>query len=156
MSRPLRLHAPGMLHHVFARGSEKASIFADDQDYRTFLELLAATLLRWDVRCVADRLLWNHYHLLLVPNATSDFTPTQQLNSGYCQRFNRRHHRVGPVLQGQFGCRIVEDGAYARTVVRYLALNPVAAGRAESGEAWPWSSYRYALRTRGVSRPSVA
>ena len=145
MSRPLRLHAPGLLHHVFARGNEKACIFLDDQDYDSFLELLGGSLRRFGVRCVAYCLLWNHYHLLLVPNEHRISRLLQQLNSAYCQRFNRRHHRVGHVLQGRFGCRIVEDGAYARTVLRYLALNPVATARAAKPEDWPWSSYRVAL-----------
>ena len=145
MSRPLRLHAPGLLHHIFARGNEKACIFADDNDYASFLELLADTLPRFDTRCVAYCLLWNHYHLLLVPNEHRVSLLLQQLNSTYCQRFNRRHNRVGHVLQGRFGCRIVEDGAYARTVLRYLALNPVAAGRTPNAEDWPWSSYRFVV-----------
>jgi REP element-mobilizing transposase RayT len=145
MSRPLRLHAPGLLHHVFARGNEKADIYADDEDYGSFLELLARTLSRFEVRCVAYCLLRNHYHLLLVPSKHPISRQLHQLNSAYCQRFNRRHNRVGHVLQGRFGCRIVEDGAYARTVVRYLALNPVAAGRTAKPEDWPWSSYRFAL-----------
>jgi putative transposase len=80
-----------------------------------------------------------------VPNEHRISRLLQQLNSAYCQRFNRRHHRVGHVLQGRFGCRLVEDGAYARTVVRYLALNPVAAGRVAKAEDWPWSSYRFVL-----------
>src|SRR4029453_19376436 len=126
MSRPLRLHVPGLLHHVFARGNEKACIYADDQDYESFLDLLARTLPRFDVRCVAYCLVWNHYHLLPVPNEHPISRLLQQLNSAYCQRFNRRHHRVGHVLQGRYGCRLVEDGGYARTVLRYLALNPVA------------------------------
>ena len=145
MSRPLRLHAPGLLHHVFARGNGKACIFRDDQDYDSFLELLGRALRRFGVRCVAYCLLWNHYHLLLVPNEHRISRLLQQLNSAYCQRFNRRHDHVGHVLQGRFGCRIVEDGAYARTVLRYLALNPVAAARAAKPEDWPWSSYRVAL-----------
>ena len=150
MSRPLRLHAPGLLHHVFARGNDKACIFGNDQDYRSFLESLADARSRFDVRCVSYCLLWNHYHLLLVPNRHRISRLMQQLNSTYCQRFNRRHGRVGHVLQGRFGCRIVEDGAYARTVVRYLALNPVAAGVAAKPEDWPWSSYRFSL---GLEEP---
>jgi REP element-mobilizing transposase RayT len=145
VSRPLRLHAPGLLHHVYARGNDKACIFADDEDCETFLHLLARTLPRFDVRCVAYCLLWNHYHLLLVPDAHPVSRLLQQLNSTYCQHFNRRHGRVGHVLQGRFGCRIVEDGAYARTVLRYLALNPVAAGRVATPEDWRWSSCRFAL-----------
>ena len=145
MSRPLRLHAPGLLHHVFARGNEKGCIFADEEDYASFLELLADAVSRFGVRCAAYCLLGNHYHLLLIPNAHHVSRLLQQLNSTYCQRFNRRHHRVGHLLQGRFGCRIVEDGVYARTVLRYLALNPIAAGLAARPEEWAWSSYRLAL-----------
>ena len=150
MSRPLRLHVPGLLHHVFARGNEKACIYADGQDCKSFLDLLADTLPRFDVRCVAYCLVWNHYHLLLVPNEHPVSRLLQQLNSAYCQRFNRRHRRVGHVLQGRYGCRIVEDGAYARTVLRYLALNPVVAGKAARPEDYTWSSYRFAL---GLEEP---
>lgn len=145
MSRPLRLHAPGLIHHVFARGHEKACIFADDHDYRSFLDLLADALPRLRVRCMAYCLLWNHYHLVLVPSEHRLSRLLQQVNSAYCQRFNRRHNRVGHVLQGRFGCRIVEDGAYARTLLRYVALNPVAAGLAAKPEDWTWSSYGVAL-----------
>jgi REP element-mobilizing transposase RayT len=145
MTRPLRLHAPGVWHHVFARGNEKGCIFADDADCRSFLKLLAQTLPRFNVRCVAYCLLWNHYHLLLVPAEHPISKLLQQLNSAYCQGFNRRHNRVGHLLQGRFGCRIVESGDYARTALRYLAFNPVAAGRATKPEEWPWSSYCAAL-----------
>jgi REP element-mobilizing transposase RayT len=145
MSRPLRLHAPGLLHHVFARGNEKACIFLDADDYANFLETLTKALDRFVVHCAAYCLLSNHYHLLLVPNEHSISRLLQQLNSAYCQRFNRRHDRVGHVLQGRFGSRIVEDRYYARTVLRYLALNPVAAGIVRKPEEWGWSSYRYAV-----------
>jgi len=141
VSRPLRLHAPGFLHHVFARGNDKACIFVDDDDCTSFLALLATTLERFAVICVAYCLLWNHYHLLLVPGEEPLSRLMQHLNSRYCQRFNRRHRRVGHVLQGRFGCRIVEDGEYARSALRYLALNPVEAGRARVPEEWRWSSY---------------
>ena len=71
----------------------------------------------------------------------------QQLNSVYCQRFNRRHGRVGHVLQGRFASRLVDTGAYARSALRYLALNPVMAGRAQRPEEWRWSSYARTLAT---------
>jgi REP element-mobilizing transposase RayT len=146
MARPLRVYAPGLLHHVFARGNDKHCVFADDDDHRAFLELLGTTLSRFDVEAAGYCLLWNHYHLLLVPHGeTAISRMMQQLNSTYCQRFNRRHGRVGHVLQGRFGLRIIEDGDYARTAFRYLALNPVAAGRTQRPEDWRWSSYRVAL-----------
>jgi putative transposase len=145
MSRPLRLHVPGLLHHVFSRGNNKACIFEDDDDYKFFLELLSRTTGRFRVECVAYCLLWNHYHLLLIPHEFTISRLMQQLNSRYCQRFNRRHHRVGHVLQGRFGSPIIGDGAYARSVLRYVALNPVAAGLVKTPDDWRWSSYRATL-----------
>lgn len=145
MSRPLRIHVPDLPHHVFARGDDKRPIFADDEDYAAFLHILSATAPRFDIQCAAYCLLPNHYHLLLVPRRHPVSRLMQQVNSTYCQRFNRRHEHVGHVLQGRFGCRIVEGGEYARTVLRYIALNPVAAGLARAPEDWRWSSYRAVL-----------
>ena len=145
MSRPLRLHAPGYLHHLFARGNNKGQIFHDNRDCESFLELLAKALKRFGADCAGYCLLDTHYHLLLVPHEHPISRVMHQLNSTYCQRFNRRHQRVGHVLQGRFGYKIVEDGEYARSALRYVALNPVAAGLAPVCEAWPWSSYRAAM-----------
>lgn len=145
MSRPLRVHEPGILLHVFARGNDRACIFIDDQDRQTFLDVLSTTLERFGVECVMYCLLGNHYHLLVVPHEETVSRLMQQLNSTYCQNFNRRHGRVGHVLQGRFGSRLVQDGEYARTALRYLALNPVAAGLASAPDEWPWSSYRAVL-----------
>ena len=142
MTRPLRLHVPGMLHHIVARGNEKQCIFIDDEDYRCFLELLQSTLERFAVRCGTYCLLWNHYHLLAAPGEEPLSRMMQQLNSSYCQRFNRRHGRVGHVLQGRFGSKVIEDGAYARSAFRYVALNPVVAGRCSDPGDWQWSGYR--------------
>ncbi|HVJ28287.1 MAG TPA: transposase [Vicinamibacterales bacterium] len=141
----MRLHFPGVLLHVFARGNDKAPIFLDDGDCRSFLQILATTLGRFGIECVMYCLLRNHYHLLLVPHEHPVSRLMQQLNATYCQRFNRRHGRVGHVLQGRFGSRLVQDGDYARTAVRYLALNPVAAGMAQAPDDWAWCSYRAAV-----------
>jgi putative transposase len=66
----------------------------------------------------------------------------QQLNSSYCQWFNRRHERVGHVLQGRFKCNLVEDDASLIRALRYIVRNPVAARYVQDAAAWRWSSYR--------------
>lgn len=133
-----------MLYHVMSRGNDKQCLFADDIDYARFFRLLRQGLQRFDVRCTAFCAMWNHYHLLLQPRHHSISRLMQLVNSNYCQSFNRRHNRVGHRLQGRFLSPMVEDGAYARDVLRYIALNPVAAGRVSHPAEWPWSSYRYA------------
>jgi REP element-mobilizing transposase RayT len=117
----------------------------DDQDCESFLDVLAKALDRFGVECVMYCLLHNHYHLLVVPHEHAVSRLMQQVNATYCQRFNRRHGRVGHVLQGRFGARLVGDGEYARTALRYIALNPVTAGLASAPDQWPWSSYRAVL-----------
>lgn len=142
MARPLRIHMPGKAYHLFARGDDKASIFRDDADCTRFLDVLAAALARFAVQCLAYCLLWNHYHLLVVPHEHSVSRLMQSINGTYCRAFNRRHRRVGHVLQGRFGSRIVDDSTYLLTVLRYIAMNPVSGGRVGRPEDWPWSSYR--------------
>ena len=134
-----------MLYHVFSRGNDKQCIFRDDADSQYFLDVLGTALPRFDVRCAAYCLVWNHHHLLLKAGRFPISRLMQNLNSTYCQRFNRRHGRVGHVLQGRPGLKIIEDGYYARTVLRYIALNPVEAGYVSDPKDWLWSSYRYAM-----------
>ena len=49
MARPLRLHAPGMLHHVMSRGNDKREMFVDDVDYARYLTLLERSARRFSV-----------------------------------------------------------------------------------------------------------
>jgi putative transposase len=142
MARPLRLHIPGVACHVFARGNAKQCLFEDEADHLRFLERLERSLKRFAVDCLAYCLQWNHYHLLLVPHEHAVSRVLQHLNSAYCQSFNRRHNRVGHVLQGRFGCRLVDDDSYLLAALRYIALNPVEAGLVARPEDWRWSSYR--------------
>ena len=146
MARPLRLHVPGMLYHVIARGNNKQRIYVDTRDFESFLTLLGKGLERFSVQCLAYCLMHTHYHLLLKVGPHSVSRLMQHVNSAYCQQFNRRHERVGHVLQGRFISRMVEDGFYARVALRYLALNPVVANLVSEPELWPWSSFQETMR----------
>lgn len=142
MARPLRLHIPGMLYHVMSRGDDKRAIFIDDDDYERFLARLTTTTRRFNVQCYAYCLLWNHAHLLLQPDEIPLSRMMQQLNSSYCQSFNRRHHHVGHVLQGRYKSPLVDSDVYFLRLIRYIVRNPVAAGYVSDPAEWRWSSYR--------------
>jgi putative transposase len=143
MARPLRLHAPGMLHHIMSRGNDKREMFIDDVDYARYLELLQRSACRFSVDVNGYCLMWNHVHLLLRPTAHPLSRLMQHVNSAYCRWFNRRHGRVGHVLQGRYKAQIVEGGPSFLRVLRYVMLNPVAAGKVTRAEDWPWSSFRH-------------
>lgn len=142
MARPLRLHIPQAFYHVLSRGNAKQAIFVGDADYEQFLDLLSTTSSRFGVRCHAYCLMSNHFHLLLQPDASPLSPMMQQLNSAYSQSFNRRHDRVGHVLQGRFKALLVDRDDYFLQLVRYISLNPVEAGVVDEPRAWRWSSYR--------------
>lgn len=141
MARPLRVHIPGALYHVMSRGNARQEIFLDSGDCERFLERLSATTVRFRVHCRAYCLMPNHFHLLLEPGALPLSRMMQQLNSSYSQSFNRRHERVGHVLQGRFKALLIDRDDYFRRVLRYIVLNPVRARLVRHPAEWPWSSY---------------
>lgn len=142
MARPLRLEYAGAVYHITSRGNAKQAIFCDDIDRQAFLAIVGSTVKRFGWTVYAYCLMGNHYHLLVetpVPNLSRGM---RHLNGLYTQRFNRRHGRVGHVLQGRFGAILVERETYLLELVRYIALNPIRAGIASGPEKWRWSSYR--------------
>lgn len=142
MARPLRIEFPGAIYHVTSRGNAQASIFLDDIDRSTFLAVLGLTMRRFNVICHAYCLMTNHFHLLLETPDANLSKAMRQFNSVYTQAFNRRHGRVGHVLQGRFKSIIVDRDAYLLELCRYIVLNPVRAGMVKEPGKYPWSSYR--------------
>src|SRR3989304_3900760 len=155
MSRPLRLEFAGALYHVTARGNAREDIFRDDGDRATFLDLLGREIAQQPWRLYASCLSANHYHLLIEtpePNLTRGM---QRLNQVYTQRFNRRHRRVGHVLQGRYKAIVVDKDSYFKELIRYVVLNPVRAKIVRRPERWAWSSYR-ATAGLGTAPPWLA
>lgn len=142
MARPLRIEFPGANYHVTSRGNAQASIFLDDIDRSTFLAVLGLTMRRFNVICHAYCLMTNHFHLLLETPDANLSKAMRQFNSVYTQAFNRRHGRVGHVLQGRFKSIVVDRDAYLLELCRYIVLNPVRAGMVKEPGKYPWSSFR--------------
>jgi len=142
MARPLRVEFAGAVWHVTCRGSERKTIFRDDEDRLAFLGILGrvVTMFRWKLHAYV--LMGNHFHLLLETSEPNLSRGMRQLNGIYTQRFNRRHRRTGHLLQGRFKGILVEKESHLLELARYVVLNPVRAGMVRTAKAWPWSSYR--------------
>lgn len=84
----------------------------------------------------------NHYHLLIETPEPNLSQGMRRLNGAYTQGFNRRHGRVGHVLQGRFKSILVERESYVLEPCRYVVLNPVRTKLVAGPEEWPWSSYQ--------------
>jgi REP element-mobilizing transposase RayT len=113
-----------------------------------FLDLLAEAIRRFRWRLHAYVLMGNHFHLLLETPEPNLSVGMHRLNAVYSQRFNRRHDRVGHLLQGRFKGILVEKERHLLELVRYVVLNPVRAGLVGTAAEWPWSNFR---ATAGLS-----
>ena len=142
MSRPLRIEYPGAFYHLTSRGNARERIFLDDADREILLDVLASVVERLVWRIHAYCLMGNHYHLLAETPQPNLSRGMRWLNGVYTQRFNRRHERVGHVLQGRFRAILVERDSYLLELARYIVLNPVRAGLASAPGGWRWSSYQ--------------
>jgi REP element-mobilizing transposase RayT len=145
MARPLRIEFPGALYHVTSRGNAREAIFHGDPDRRAFLDVLADVIEVCDWSCHAYCLMTNHYHIVVETPRANLSRGMQRLNGVYTQRFNRRHARVGHVLQGRFKAVLVERESHMLELTRYVVLNPVRAGMVTTAEEYRWSSLRATL-----------
>jgi len=142
LARPLRIEFEGALYHVMARGNAQGDIFLDDADRHAFIENLGRVCQRFDWRVWAWCQMSNHYHLLIETLRPTLSQGMREVNGVYTQGFNRRHGRVGHVLQGRYKAVLVQKETYMLELSRYVVLNPVQAGMVETAGDWPWSSYR--------------
>jgi REP element-mobilizing transposase RayT len=140
--RPPRITAAETLYHVWVRATGGGAFFVDSDDRHRLLRILKYTCERHGWLVYAYAQLTTHHHLL-VWTPEDDLSRGMQLLSGvYVQSLNRDRGRFGHLVSARFSSKIVETGAYAKELCRYIVVNPVRAGLCDRPEVWPWSSYR--------------
>jgi hypothetical protein len=68
----------------------------------------------------------------------------RRLLTGYVGAFNRRHRRIGPLVQGRYKSIVVEEEPYLLQLVRYIHLNPLRGGLVEDLNAldrYTWTGH---------------
>lgn len=148
MARPWRIEFPDALYHVTARGNNRQAIFLEDDDRRSFLDLLASAHERYGLGILAFCMMDNHYHLFLRTPRGNLSRGLQWLNTTYAVRFHRRHGRSGHLFQGRFKAVLVVDEGHWLHLSMYLHLNPVRAKVVEDPADYAWSSFRDYTRSR--------
>ena len=142
MGRPIRIEYKGALYHITSRGNERRKIFLDEKDRTQFLRILADYYDRYGILIHAYVLMDNHYHLILETPKGNLLKVMHGLNGSYTGYFNRRHGRVGHLLQGRYKAILIEKDTYLLPLSRYIHLNPARAGRVKKVDQYEWSSYR--------------
>jgi len=136
----------GEYYHLYNRGVEKRNIFLTQEDRNRFKRLLYVangtenfvfrdiekkSLKDIDrgeplVAIAAWVLMPNHFHIL-VKEITEDGTAMfmRKLCTGYSSYFNKRHDRVGPLLQGRYKSQHVTEDTHLKYLFAYIHLNPL-------------------------------
>lgn len=141
MARPLRIEFEGAFYHVMARGNARQRIFLDDGDRQSFIGNLGRVCRRFDWMVWAWCLMDNHYHLLIETCQPTLSKGMREVNGVYTQAFNRRHRRVGHLMQGRYKAVLVDQNAYLLELARYIVLNPARAHLVQSAGESEWSSH---------------
>jgi putative transposase len=141
MARKPRIEVAGGVHHVYARGNDRCSIFRDDHDRYRYLRLIGTVVALRGWRCLAYCLMTNHVHLLFETPEANLGLGMHQLHGEYARLFNKRHERSGHLFQGRFGSVFIRDDAQLWAVAAYIAVNPAEAGLCQVPERWRWSSH---------------
>jgi putative transposase len=151
MARPIRIEYEGAVYHVTLRGNDRKAIFKTDEDREKFIEKLAESVERYDVRLYMYTLMTNHTHFVLETPRGNLSRFMQRFQTAYTVHYNRKHNRSGHLMQGRFGASVVDEDRYILKLSRYVHLNPVfikankpkaARERVLLLRDYRWSSYR--------------
>ncbi len=117
-------------------------MFRDAADRKEFLAFLGpiAQEERWRIH--AYSLLEERYELLIETPAGGLSHGMRSLNGRYTRRFNRRHGRKGPLLDGRYRSVLVQKERHLLEMCRFVVWSPVREGLSRQPGGWPWTSYR--------------
>jgi len=168
------------IYHVYNRGVEKRHIFLDNRDFQRFLNTAlyyqhAKTTTKFSEtppRCIQEILninsakiveifcyclMPNHIHFMLKQikdDGISIFM--SKLTNSYTKYFNTKNKRVGPLFQGQFKAKLVENDDQLIHLSRYIHLNPLSSGIVKNLNDYQWSSYNeYVSKSDEVCNKSL-
>lgn len=150
MARQARDARPGRTYHLVQRGHDRAEIFRDDSDRKSYLESFLQAAIGYGLRVHAFCLLKAEAHWLATPqrgDAMADVV--QQVGRSYVRRFNSRWARSGTLWEGRYRAYWLEEPAFGLTVQRAIETMPVRDGCCSRAADWTWSS----LPTHLGSRP---
>ena len=140
MARIARVIAEGMPHHITQRGNRRQQTFFTDEDYNTYIDLMAEWCGKHAVDIWAYCLMPNHTHLIAVPAKSEGLRlAIGEAHRRYTRRINFRKGWRGHLWQERFSS-FVMDERYLVACTRYIENNPVRAKLVRQPEHWPWSS----------------
>jgi putative transposase len=148
MPRTARGIVGGYCYHVLNRSNGRKQIFHDNNDYASFVDLIAHAQERIPVDVLAACLMPNHVHLLLRPRAGQDLARwAHWVFTSHVRRHHRKYDSDGRIWQGRFKASVIQQDRHLITVLRYVERNALSANLVARAEAWRWGSLNWRLRS---------
>jgi putative transposase len=140
--REPRIWVPGVLYHVYSRGSDGRAICLDDRDFRSLQGLLLEAAEHAKTLIYAWALMSNHWHgLVRAPEAgLSGFL--RRVNHRHSLGSNRRHRRRAHLFENRPGAVQQLTDEQLKWTIRYILRNPLEAGLARTVQSARWTSFR--------------
>jgi len=141
MARKTRVHFPGALYHVIARGNQGQITFREAEDYRLYLRFLREYKEHFDFLLYAYVLMPTHLHLLIETGDINLSKVMHRLQFRYTRNFNLKYRTWGHLFQGRYKAILCDRNTYLLEISAYIHLNPVRARLVKNPDDYPWSSY---------------
>jgi putative transposase len=147
MPRPLRIHLPDLIFHVLNRGNNRQVVFAEEQDYLHYLEILKRYKEKFNFKIFAYCLMTNHIHLLIKTSSGGTISQIMKaMTIAHTRHYHFKYNSSGHIWQGRFKSPIVSDDEYLLILMRYIEQNPVRAGMVDHPEKYLYSSYHINIK----------
>jgi REP element-mobilizing transposase RayT len=145
MPRRNRVFLEGGIFHVYNRTGRGEMVFADEAEASAFVEQLRMVKARDGLQVFAWCLMSNHYHIALRCGPIPLSRPMKSLQQGVTRGYNARRRVFGPMWQGRYRARLVEEQRYLDGLLAYIHLNPVTAGLVDDPAEYRWSGHQEIL-----------
>ena len=143
MPRAPRAFDIQLQYHLMVRGSNKSTVFRDEEDYQTYYRLILQAKHSFRMRIYHYVLMPNHGHIQFQPSRPTIAGFLRFVQWRYSRYFSKKYGIAGHIWQGHPKCKAIETESYSTACGIYIEHNPVRAGIVKSPGDWPYSSYNF-------------
>ena len=142
MGRAARVFIEGGIFHVYNRVARGVRVFGDDDEASRFVDGMRDVKNRDGLTIFAWVVMHNHFHVALRPGPVPLARSIKTVQHGFSRNYNARKKEFGPLWQGRYKAKLVEDPRYFHQLLVYIHLNPVTAGIVKDPGQYRWSGHR--------------
>jgi REP element-mobilizing transposase RayT len=142
LGRAARFFIEGGIFHVYNRIARGTRVFCDDDDASRFVDGLREVKNRDGLTIFAWVVMHNHFHIALRQGPVPLARSIKTVQHGFSRRYNARRREFGPLWQGRYKAKLVDDQTYFHQLLAYVHLNPVTAGIVKDPGRYQWSGHR--------------